>query len=333
MKITAGRTSNKFNTVKVFIVVLILSPFLLLQFSSCARQQKQKDDILKIFMLWDMEGASAVFDQQRIWYWDPGVPKELGVEGCEMLTADVNNAVRAAFEAGVDTVIVCDTHHGGNNIIPEKLIRDPRVRFLPRSVGVENGKWRWMPYLDESVDGFMVMAHHAKAGTQGAFLPHTQNLGWEDFLINGQSVGEMGIESCYAGHWNIPVIMMSGDDFACREAAQQFPGIITAQVKKAEAFDRCTGPNAEEAHKLMADKMKEAIKKLKEGGSYTIYQPALPMVVTLRVSEPEIAQRLSDRYGAKRIDSLTLQDTVGRHCDVIQWLTNTGLDMPEPTKR
>jgi D-amino peptidase len=331
MKNQGIRIFNWKNHVKVFKIFGLFAVFLLI--NSCAQQKKQKDDVLKIFMLWDMEGTSGLFDQQRIWYWDEGVPKELGVEGCKMLTADVNAAARAAFEAGVDTLIICDTHHGGNNIIPEKLLSDPRIKFLPRSVGMENGKWRWMPYLDESVDGFMVMAHHAKAGTKGAFLPHTQNLGWEDFQINGQSVGEMGIESCYAGHWNIPVIMMSGDDYACTEAEQQFPGIITVEVKKAEAFDRATGLEPEAAYELMAIKVKEAIKKLKEGGSFTTYKPALPMTVTLKVSTPEIAKRLSDRYGARMLDSLTLQDTVERQSDVIMWLTKTGLDMPDPTKR
>ena len=51
-----------------------------------------------------------------------------------------------------------------------------------------------MPGLDESVDGLLLMAHHAKAGAEGAFLPHTQTLDWEDFRINGQSVGEIGID-------------------------------------------------------------------------------------------------------------------------------------------
>jgi hypothetical protein len=32
------------------------------------------------------------------------------------------------------------------------------------------------PDLDESVDGLLLMGHHAKAGTDGAFLPHTWSL-------------------------------------------------------------------------------------------------------------------------------------------------------------
>ena len=32
----------------------------------------------------------------------------------------------------------------------------------------------------------MLMGHHAKAGTEGAFLPHTWSTEWADFLINGE---------------------------------------------------------------------------------------------------------------------------------------------------
>jgi len=321
---------------KISSGILLISVLML--FQGCTQSQKSpaagKDKVLKIFMLWDMEGTSGLFTKEHAWYWDKGVSAEIAREGCELLTADVNAAARAALDAGVDELIICDTHHGGNNIITEKLISDPRITFLPRSVGDENGKRRWMPGLDESVDGFMVMAHHAKAGTEGAFLPHTQNLGWEDFKINGQSIGEMGIELCYAGHWNIPAVMATGDDFCCREAEQQFPGIVSAEVKRAESFERASGPDPKKAHKLIARKVKEAVKKIRSGGTFTTYRPDLPMTVTLRLATPEAAQKLAERPGVQRIDDYTVGATVAQHCDVIWWISGTGPDMtPAQDKR
>jgi D-aminopeptidase len=50
--------------------------------------------------------------------------------------------------------------------------------------------------MNETVDGLMLMGHHAKAGTPNAFLPHTETTAWADFSINGQSVGEIGIGAC-----------------------------------------------------------------------------------------------------------------------------------------
>jgi len=294
---------------------------------------QKKDKVLKVFMLWDMEGTSGLFEKEKIWYWDPGVPEQMKKEGCELLTADVNSAARAALEAGVDSLIICDTHHGGNNIIPEKLISDPRIKFLPRSVGLENDKWRWMPGLNETVDGFMVMGHHAKSGTEGAFLHHAQSLDWADVRINGKSVGEIGIESCYAGNWNIPVIMMQGDEAGCREAEQLLPGIVTAAVKHAVNYDKAEGLDPQTARNFTARKVKEAIDKLKSGGKFTVYKPTLPMTVSVRLKTTEAAEKLSERFGATMKDPFTVEATVDRQCDVMKLFTGAGLDMLDPSKR
>src|SRR5574340_344789 len=202
---------------------------------------------MKLFMLWDMEGVSGIHSREQVWFWEQGVRPEVARGGKDLLMADINSAVTAALAAGVDELIVCDTHGGGGNILLDRMVTDPRVSYLQKSRGYQDGKFRWLPGLDESVDGFLVPGHHAKAGTAGAFLPHTWTVEWADFQINGQSVGEMGIEACYAGHWDIPVILAQGDDYACREAEGMFPGATTACVKHATGHDTCEGPAPEAA--------------------------------------------------------------------------------------
>src|SRR6266446_9836881 len=161
---------------------------------------------LKIFVLWDMEGSSGIFTREQAWYWEQGVREQVAMEARGIFTSNVNALSAAALERGATELIVCDTHHGGGNLIREKLSADSRIKYEYRSVGLENGKRRWMPNLDSSVAGLMLPGHHAKAFTEGAFLPHTNSIGWADFRINGQSVGEIGIEACYAGHWDVPLI-------------------------------------------------------------------------------------------------------------------------------
>ena len=112
----------------------------------------------------------------------------LSAEGRRLLATDINSAVAAALESGVDELIVCDTHRGGGNIVLEEMLDDRRVTYLTKSRGYQDGKLRWMPGLDHTVDGFLVPGHHAMAGTQMAFLPHTWALESADFRISGQSV-------------------------------------------------------------------------------------------------------------------------------------------------
>ena len=279
---------------------------------------------MKIFMHWDMEGVSGLFRRDHAWFWHEGVSKKVADEGWDLLMQDINSAVAAALEAGADEVIVCDTHHGGGNIVLDRMLADPRVTYLEKPRGYQDGQFRWMPGLDETVSGFMVPGHHAMAGTPGAFLPHTWTLEWTDFKVNGQSIGEMGIEACFAGHWGIPVCFAQGDEAACREAEQMFPGIVTACVKKALDRENCSGLTAEEGRRLTAKKVAEAIKKLR-AGKCRPFQPALPMTVTVRMHEAAKAEEAAKKPGVERIDDCTVQARVERRCDVVKWINNTGL--------
>ena len=280
-------------------------------------------------MHWDMEGVCGLFRREQVWFWQEGVPPKVARQGQDLLIADVNNAVEAALAAGVDELIVCDTHHGGGNIIPERMLTDERVTYLCKPRGYQGAEYRWLPGLDESVDGFMVPGHHAMAGTQRAFLPHTWMGFWSDFSINGQSVGEMGIEACFAAHWNVPLMMMSGDQFACAEAKQMFPGITTACVKTAVDHDNCTGPDLDAARKLVARAVTRSIENLR-AGKCVPFAPELPMTVTIRMKEVEQAETAAGRPGVERVDEFTVRGRLERRCDVVNWVIGTGLNMSEP---
>ena len=93
----------------------------------------------------------------------------------------------------------------------------------------------------------------------------------------------MGIEACFAGHWDIPVIFAQGDEMACREAEAVFPGITTAAVKHSLDHDTCEGPDLVAAHRLTAAKLTEALDRLRAGDCRP-FQPTLPMYVTLRMA-------------------------------------------------
>jgi D-amino peptidase len=280
---------------------------------------------MKVYMHWDMEGVSGLFTREHVWFWEEGVRPAIADEGRSLLMADVNAGVAAALQSGADRVIVCDTHHGGGNIVIPEMLADPRVTYHGRSRAIRDGKSRWMPDLDESVDGLMLLGHHAKAGTGGAFLPHTWSLEWADFAINGESVGEIGIEACFAGYWDVPLIMVQGDEAGCREAEAQFPSVVTAAVKRAESHDRCSGLDAASARQLTAQKVAEAIERVRSDRPAP-YKPSLPMRVTVRLTSAAVAEAAAAKPGARRTDEQTVEWLVERQCDVVKWIANAGLD-------
>jgi D-amino peptidase len=286
----------------------------------------QKPAGMKIFVLWDMEGSSGIFTREQAWYWEQGVREQVAAEARNLFTQDVNSASTAALGAGVSDLIVCDTHHGGGNLVRDKLVSDPRITYQYFSKGIEDGKMRLMPGLDRTVAGLMLPGHHAKAFTDAAFMPHTNSFGWVDFRINGQSVGEIGIEACYAGHWDIPLIFVQGDEAACYEARQQFPGVVTAVVKRATAAELCGGMTPEAGRRETARKVAEAIAKARTG-ELRPFKTTLPMTITIRMRTADAAAKAAERPGVQRLDDHTVEGRAGRQCDVMKWITGAGLDM------
>ncbi len=281
---------------------------------------------LKIFVHWDMEGASGIFTREQAWYWEQGVRENVASDARQLFTSDVNSLSAAALEAGVSDLIVCDTHHGGGNLIQENLLSDHRIKYLYRSVGLEDGKRRWMPGLDRSVAGLMLPGHHAKAGTDRSFMPHAWSREWLDFKINGQSVGEIGIETCYAGHWDIPLIFVQGDEAACKEAEEQFPGVVTAVVKRATSPELATGLEPAAARRETASKITQAIEKARSK-KLRPFKATLPMTIEVRMRTMDGASKIASRPGVMRLDDHTVEARVGRQCDVVKWINGTGLDM------
>src|SRR4051812_26759827 len=150
----------------------IMAPYAISSGVSAAQSRQG----LKIFVLWDMEGTSGIFTREQAWYWENGVREEVALEARGIFTSNANTLSAAALERGATELIVCDTHHGGGNFVREKLSSDSRIKYEYRSVGLENGKRRWMPHLDNTVAGLMLPGHHAKAFTENSFLPHTNSI-------------------------------------------------------------------------------------------------------------------------------------------------------------
>src|SRR5260370_3079829 len=88
-------------------------------------QAAQKPAGMKIFMLCDMEGSSGIFTREQAWYWEQGVREQVAAEARNLFTQDINAASAAALGAGVSDLIVCDTHHGGGNLLRDKLGSHP----------------------------------------------------------------------------------------------------------------------------------------------------------------------------------------------------------------
>jgi D-amino peptidase len=185
---------------------------------------------MKIYLMTDLESVAGVMNfvdwclhESR--YYD--VAKEL-------LTREVNAAVEGFFAGGATAIRVADGHgHGAIN----PVLLDSRVE-LQR--GWPDG---YPLLLDDSFDAVVWIGQHAMSRTEQSHLTHTGNCGVFELTVNGKPIGEIGQFGLCATEMSIPCIFLSGEEAACREVEDLFPGIETVAVKRGITTgrgDECT---------------------------------------------------------------------------------------------
>lgn len=224
----------------------------------------------KILISADMEGTCGVVS------WTQVMPPEV-VGGSEphsqdrylrtrrRMTAEVNAAVEGALAGGADEVIVNDSHDGKRNLIPEEL--HPAVRFLTGS----DMPLRMMQGVDlEGIAGVFYTGYHAKAGTS-APLAHTWSRWLNDVRIDGVSTGEFGINAVVAGHFGVPVILITGDDKAVAQTqallGEQVTGVV---VKEAITTFSALHLHPLKAQALIREAAERAVRRVEAARPFTL---------------------------------------------------------------
>ncbi|MFD6892055.1 M55 family metallopeptidase [Streptomyces sp. NPDC059957] len=176
---------------------------------------------MKILISADMEGATGV-----TWPADvlPGTPQW---ERCRtMFTSDVNAAVLGFYDAGADQVLVNEAHWTMRNLLLERL--DARVEMLTgrhKSLSMVEG----VQYGD--VDGIAFVGYHTGAGAEGV-LAHTYLANSiTGVWINGTRASEGLLNAHVVAEYGVPVVLVTGDDLTCVDAAGYAPEAVTVAVK------------------------------------------------------------------------------------------------------
>jgi D-amino peptidase len=245
---------------------------------------------MKILIAADMEGITGVVD------WDHVTPgHEEYPRFRRLMTGDVNAAIRGAFEAGADEVIVSDGHDGGRNLLIEEL--DPRVRLntgSPTPLAMLQG-------VDTGVTAAIFVGYHARAGAHPAILNHT----WSskcvaNLWLNGEVMGEIGLNAAVCGFFDVPVIMISGDQTACAEATELLGPIETAVVKHATGrmAAECLPPEA--AQQAIHEATVRAVGYFQAGEAPRPLRLEAPIILDIEFVQSDMADRAALLPGARR---------------------------------
>lgn len=247
----------KFGTLCFAIAISMLC------FSAPGHAQGGQGKKMKIYISADMEGVVGVVTQEQ-----------LGPSGFEyqrareFMTEEVKAAIDASFEAGATEIVVSDSHGNGQNLLIEKLPRNiTLVRAFPRPLTMMQG-------IDETFDGVIFLGYHTSTTNPQGVRAHTMSSATlADVRLNGVSMPEAGLNAAIAGHFNVPVIMISGDDAIVKEAGALLGGIEGAVVKWAYGFHSARTLMPEAAYELIRQKVKQAIGRIKDFKPYKIKAP------------------------------------------------------------
>jgi len=266
-----------------------LALFLLLV-SAAARSQ----ETLKIYISADMEGVvGAVTGEQ------------LGPSGFEyqrfreFMTAEVNAAIDAARAAGATEFLISDSHGNGQNLLIERLPSDVTViRSWPRPLGMMEG-------IDESFDGVIFLGYHASAANTRGVRAHTMSsANITGIRLNGISMSEGSMNAAIAGHFGVPVIMVSGDDVAVAETQVIVGDMEGAVVKWARGFHSARTLTPDAAYEVIRTRANAAVGRIDDFEPYVLETP-VELELSLKHYRP--VELLSYLSNVEKVNSHTIR--------------------------
>jgi D-amino peptidase len=267
----------------------------------------QEDESLKIYISADMEGVAGVVSDAQ-----------LGPDGFEysrfreFMTAEVVACIDAAKMAGASEILVSDSHGNGQNLLIERLPDDVMiVRSWPRELGMMEG-------IDDSFDGVIFLGYHASASNTRGVRAHTMSsANVIDIRLNGISMSEGAMNAAVAGHFGVPVIMISGDDVAVAETQVIVGDMEGAVVKWAKGFHSAQTMTPAAANKVIRTRTKTAIERIADFKPYILATP-VELELTLKHYRPvELLSYLPD---VERINAHTIRYTGRNMLDISRFL-------------
>jgi D-amino peptidase len=252
---------------------------------------------MKVFMVTDMEGVAGIvsFTQQSY-------PDGKYYEQAKKLeTAEVNAAVDGLVDAGIDDILVWDGH-GAGGISFEDL--HPAAKLLH---GRPSPPWSRLNEVIARYDVVVMVGQHAMAGVVTGNQNHTQSSQTIDYYkLNGKPIGEIGQIALHFGSFGLPLIFLSGEEDACREAAELVEGITTVAVKQGLGRGAAISLSAQAARQRIRAGMHAAIEKQRVEPLPPLVWEG-PFVLEKRYFHTDSADAAAAQPGVERVDGQTVR--------------------------
>lgn len=258
---------------------------------------------MKVHISVDMEGIAGVAQWPQVTPGDPAYPFAR-----EWMTSETNAAIEGACAAGATEIVVNDSHDGMYNLLYDRI--HPAARLITGSAK----PLQMMEGIDASFDAAMFIGYHTRGGAFGT-LAHTWSSIVTDCRVNGRPIGEWGLNALIAGHYGVPVVLVTGDDRVAAEVGEAIPGIETVVVKRAISRYAAESLPHAEVLRLISAGAERALKRRAEIAPYTLAQP---IKLELTFATPNQADGAAFLPRATRTSALSVTTSAADGIEVVR---------------
>ena len=245
---------------------------------------------MRVYISADMEGVGGVVTGEQL--------SPTGFEYArarELMTEEVLAAIAGAREAGATDIVVSDSHGNFQNLLIERMPKDVSIiRGGPRPLSMMQG-------IDATFDAVLFIGYHSSTTNPAGVRAHTiSSARLADVRINGVSMPEAGLNAWIAGHFGVPVIMISGDDAAVAEARRIIGDLEGAIVKEAIGFHSAKVLTPEASR----ERIREAVTRaLQNRARFKPLAVKNPVTLELRFKNYRPAEILAFLPNVERVDA------------------------------
>lgn len=218
----------------------------------------------KIYISADFEGTEGVVSMGDIF---KGSPDYYAAQA--RLMADINAAVRACFDMGVEEVVVCDGHADMENVSIDAL--DPRATLIS---GAMRSSLQ-MQEIEQGFDGVIVFGHAGAGVSMGGVIDHCYSMNVYNIRMNGVRINTEAVMNAYeAGQYGVPLIAIIGDEAVAGEVAQFVPQVEQIVLKKGLSRFCAHSVHPKVAQERIYNGVKRALERIDEMKPVRFEEPA-----------------------------------------------------------
>lgn len=180
---------------------------------------------MNVYISFDMEGVTGVCHGDQVNMAHRDYPRYRA-----QLVREVRAACEGALVAGAERILVKDAHESGRNI---------DGRELPIPVELVSG-WSGHPLhmvqeISDNFDAALFIGYHAYASSVGNPLAHTFSSKKVAALrLNGELASEYLVCAHAAEMFEVPVVLVSGDEALCAHVADHAPACHTVMTMRGQ---------------------------------------------------------------------------------------------------